>query len=91
VFWNYVQIYFKFYNKFISGNTKWPTVYHVAKIAYSEDTVLSVGGISSSKIHKYVCTVDGGCTRTEIFNMGRLLGGPLVAWVKNSTIPATCV
>lgn len=85
------MLFFLIQQYWISGNTPWPGGYVVAKIAYSEDTVLSVGGTTNSKIDKYVCTVDGSCTKTEIFNMGRLLGGTLVAWVKNSTIPATCV
>ena len=63
----------------------------MAKIAYSEDTVLNVGGTSNSKIHSYKCTVDGDCTKTELFNMGRLLGGPLLSWVKKTTVPSACV
>ena len=33
-----LNIYFSWLNDLISGDTAWPQEYHVAKIAYSEDT-----------------------------------------------------
>jgi len=67
-------------------------VYIIPKIAYDDNTLLTVGGVGNRHIRKTTCQPDGSCENWEVIkDMGREIAGSLLAWVHNSTIPDSCV